>query len=300
MRIGVTGGTGFIGQYLLKEYSSQHEFVVITSLEDTSSLYHFKEQIEYVCAPYTYEGFTNAFRTCQGVIHLGAKRSSSENEKSIGNYFENITVSEALFCACADLKIRNVVNISSTAVYDTTVQYPFAESCPAAPLSNYGIVKHAIENIAHLLNRKYDMNIKSLRIAQVLGYGERKGYMLSIFLENCLLKKALNVYGSGKAGREYIYVKDAAHAIMCALEKEDSAGVFNIGTGILTSNLELAETFCDVFDNPSGIEFVDCPEVLEKYVMDVSKADRELGFKSQFSVRKALLDIKKMIIEENA
>ena len=63
---------------------------------------------------------------------------------------------------------------------------PFCEDGKTAPLSYYGAAKLVIENIAHLYNVRKKMKIKSLRLAQVLGVGERPGYMPTIFLEKCL------------------------------------------------------------------------------------------------------------------
>lgn len=61
MKIGVSGGTGFIGQYLLREYGEQYKFKVITSRNNYSELYK-NENIEYIKDDYTEEGFKRVFR----------------------------------------------------------------------------------------------------------------------------------------------------------------------------------------------------------------------------------------------
>lgn len=296
MKIGVTGGTGFIGQYLLKEYAGDHRFVVITTRSDVSELYQHPD-INYVKETYDKQGFETAFSGCEGVIHLGARRSTKEREESIMNYFENLKTAEELFMACKALDVKNVINISSTAVYDSTLNCPFKEEIATAPLSNYGVIKHTIEGIAHLFNSKYAMNIKSLRLAQAVGVGERAGYMLSVFQECCLKKEKLSVYGSGMAGREYIYVKDVAYGIICALDSEHESGIYNIGTGMLTTNLELAKAFCDVFNNSAGYEqLLDKPEVVEYFLMDVKSAEEKLGFKARYTLYEALSDMKRILL----
>lgn len=292
MKIGLTGGTGFIGQYLLKENVNENEFVVITSREDYANLY-VHPNIKYVNEKYDQDGFEKTFKGCDAIVHLGAKRSSKEAEESILNYIDNLKVSEDLFKACLHLDIKNVVNISSTAVYDTTLPLPFEENLAVAPLSNYGAMKHAIEGVAHLFNRKYDMKIKSLRIAQVMGVGERGGYMLSIFQERCLAQEPLNVYGKGVAGREYVYVKDVAKAIMCALEAETKKEIFNIGNRVITTNLDLAKAFCKAFDNKAGYQCLeDKKEIVEHYLMAGELAEKELGFKPGYTLEEALCDMK--------
>nr|WP_296957173.1 NAD-dependent epimerase/dehydratase family protein [uncultured Mediterraneibacter sp.] len=295
MKIGVTGGTGFIGQYLLKENSDENEFFVITSRADCADLYTHPN-ITYVTEEYDQNGFKKAFSECEAVVHLGAKRSSKEYEESILNYTDNLRVSEELFKACRELGIKNIVNISSTAVYDSTLPTPFTEKMAVAPLSNYGAMKHTIEGVAHLFNRKYGMNIKSLRIAQVMGVGERGGYMLSIFQQRCLAQEPLNVYGKGIAGREYIYVKDVAKAIMCALNSKTEKEIFNIGSGTLTSNLELAQAFCEVFENKAGYQcLTDKKEVIEYFLMLGEEAKSELGFEPDYTLKKALYDMRNIL-----
>lgn len=73
MKIGVTGGTGFIGQYLLKEYSGENEFVVITSRGSCEDLY-INSNIEYITGNYNQDEFEKCFIDCDAVVHLGAKR----------------------------------------------------------------------------------------------------------------------------------------------------------------------------------------------------------------------------------
>lgn len=294
MKIGVTGGTGFIGQYLLKEFSAENQFIVITSREKQHELFN-NVNVSYIKSPYNKSGFKECFRDCDCVVHLGAKRSNKENEQSICNYFENISISEELFSACRELGIDNIVNVSTTAVYDVTLKLPFSEEGATAPLSNYGVAKHAVENVARLYNRKWKMKIKSLRVAQVIGLGERAGYMLSTFLERSCNKQVLNVYGKGEAGKEYIYVKDVAEAIICACKAKECFGVYNIGTGVLTTNLELAQLFCEVFENSAGYGFVDKPESVELYLMSVQLAEQKLGFKAKYGVLEALKDMKSIM-----
>lgn len=295
MKIGITGGTGFIGQYLLRALAPEHMLTVITSREEAAGLYQHPN-LSYLTAPYDQEGFRRAFDGCEAVVHLGAKRSDPEREKSIVSYFGTIQSAEALFAACAELGIRNVVSISSVAVYDAGLPSPCAETQVPLPLSNYGVAKLAIEGVASLYNRRCAMHIKSLRVAQVLGLGERGGYMPAVFLERCLRKERLSVYGRGASGKEYIYVKDVVRAIRCALTAEGRQGVYNIGTGVLTTNLELAQAYCAVFQNTAGWELLpDRPEGKTGCYTDVTLAERELGFRAAYAIRAALADMCKQL-----
>ena len=293
-KIGVTGGTGFIGQHLLRENIGKYRFVVLTSGSKAGkSVTH--DSISYIKGDYSEETLKKVFEGCDCIVHLGAKRSSAENEKAFSNYIDNLTFSEAVFRTGRDLGIKNIVNISSTAVYDNSLTAPFSENIAVDPISFYGVSKRSIELIALMYNKKFNMCIKSLRLAQIIGEGERAGYILSVFKERCREGKPLSVYGEGKNGKEYIYVKDVVDAIIAAVENPDKHGIYNIGTGRFTSNRELAETFCRVYDNKSGYELLtDKPDPENNYYMDVEKEKKELGFSCRFDLEASVRDMKRM------
>ena len=295
MIIAVTGGTGFIGQYFLRALPAEHSAVILSERTDFSGLYH-RENIRYRTVSYSEDDFCPILEGCDCLVHLGSARSDPETEKAFSNYFPSIAFSEKVFSAAQRLGIRNAVNISSISVYGGDMNSPYRESDRIHPISYYGLAKYCVEEIAKRCNEKYDMCIKSLRVAQVLGLGEREGYMPSIFLKHCLNQEKLSVFGTGSAGKEYIYVKDVAAGIISACEHESEKGIFNLGSGIYTTNLELAQTFCDVFQNKSGFELL--PERAETsllYRMDVSETARRLGFTARYQICDALQDIRNSI-----
>ena len=291
-KVGVTGGTGFIGQYLLRESSGEYEFVVLTSGKSQKNVYE-APNIKYVEGEYSYNSLIAVFRGCDAIVHLGAKRSDAESEKGFYNYFDNLSFSEYVFSAARDLGITNIINISSTAVYDEPLKAPFSEENAVSPISFYGVSKRAIELIAEIYNKKHNMNIKSRRLAQVIGEGERPGYILTVFKERCVSGLPLYVYGEGKSGKEYIYVKDVVSAIITAIGCPERRGIYNIGSGTFTTNKQLAEMFCSAFENKAGFELLtDKQEVVKDYYMDVRRAKDELGFSCKYSLQDALSDLK--------
>jgi len=290
--IGVTGGTGFIGRYLLRDYQDQFQFVVVTSGASGREPVE-GPSIRYVTGEYTEETFLRAFAGCDGIVHLGAKRSAADSEQAFFQYQENLAVSEAVFRAARQLGISNVVNLSSRAVYDRDLPVPYSEEMAVSPLSFYGVSKRTVELIAAMYNKRWGMHIKSLRLAQVMGEGERPGYILTVFKERCRDGLPLSVYGQGKSGKEYVYVKDVVRAIVLALGQKEKQGVYNIGSGVFTSNRELAETFVSVFKNPAGFQLLtDKPEEVYDCRMDVHLAEQELGFRCVYDLRAAVEDTK--------
>lgn len=296
MKIGVTGGTGFIGQYLLKQKQRENDFyIVMTSRQDVQEYYQ-SDNIEYICCEYEKEDVFDIFKECDAIVHLGAQRPVGKNKNRMEDYWESILFTERLFEFAYNNSILNIVNISSGSVYDQTLNLPYKEEFASCPQNCYGITKLCCEKLAHMYNRNYGMHIKSLRLGRVFGVGERKEFMPAVFLERCINNEVLTVKGNENSTKDYLYVKDAVNAIIKAYEHVNACGVYNISAGIETSNLELADMYCKVFSNPSGY----CVEHLEgvretRILMDISRAKAELGFEVEFTIESALIDMSKGI-----
>ncbi len=294
MKIGLTGGTGFIGQYLIALYGSTYEFVVPTSKKDTKE---FAKPARYVYSDYSLNDYEDAFLDCEAVIHLGGKVMKGYDDcLDVNSYGMNMDICEKVFRACKNLNIKNVVYASSVAVYDQNNKNPVSETAACQPNSMYGVMKIAAENIAEMYNRRYGMNIKILRIAQVLGLRKKldESWFWDKLLMDCVRGNHVCLYGSGVTGRDVIYVKDVARSLICGINNYECKGVFNIGTNHICTNLEIAEAYCKAFENSKGIIFDESKqETGIRTCLDCKKAEAELGFRSQYDIYTMVCDIKK-------
>lgn len=294
MKIGVTGGTGFIGQKLIEMFGDEYELIVATSKDNTDNLCQLAT---YRKIAYKVENFENIFAGCDAVIHLGGKvMHGMDSSMEVSGYVENLELCENVFRACNNIGIKNVVFTSSVAVYDQQNVNPVGEEDKCQPNSMYGVMKLAAEKIAEIYNRRYGMCIKTLRVAQVLGLQEKidTTQFWDKLLVNSYDKKPIILYGKGITGRDVIYVRDVAEALIAAVNKCRLKGVYNIGTGHICTNLDIAQIYCDVFENTSGILFeTDKKETEIQTCMNCEKAERDLGFKAQYDTKSMVIDIKK-------
>lgn len=296
MKVGITGGTGFIGQYLIRDYGEQIDFVVPTHQKRFDGL---QPEAKYISIDYNKEEFKSVFGDCDAVVHLGSKvmhGMSYDISKDVVDYMNNIKFSDDVFCACRELGIKNVINASSVAVYDQMDEIPMKETAPCQPNSVYGIMKIAVERLAELYNRRYGMKIKSYRFGQGLGFQTKmdKNQFWTILLKNSIEGKAIPLYGSGITGRDVIYVKDMTASIIAGLGCPIVSGCFNIGMGYICSNREIAEAFCKVFNNIEGIVYLkDKQETMIRTCMNCEKAKTILHFTPKFDVIDMVKDIKK-------
>ena len=135
-----------------------------------------------------------------------------------------------------------------------------------------------------------------MRFAQVIGFGERKGFFINTLIDNAIAKKTLVIYGSGMQKRHYIYIKDVCRAVLKASEKISVSGVFNIGMQQSYTNLELAESVNEAFDNRGNL-IHDYDKVMDAAddEMETAKASNFLNFTAEYDLLESFKDMNALI-----
>jgi UDP-glucose 4-epimerase len=162
-------------------------------------------------------------------------------------------------------------------------EVPATEEAPRRPLAPYGTSKLAGEEYLATYNRLYGTAHIVLRYGNVYGprqdpHGEAG--VVAIFM-TCLREGGTpRIFGDGRQTRDYVYVGDVAQATLAAEELD--GGVYNIGTGQETSVIDLLERIQAVAGTDVQAEFADArPGELQRSVLDVSCAQRELGWRPE-------------------
>ena len=292
MRIGLTGGTGFLGQTICRSYREENCFVVTTSKKPDDSEKAPGGAVEYVGSDYSVDSYVRAFDGCDAVIHAGARIPQPTDRPGDATAFLASVESAAnLFEACRRLGIRNVVNISSGAVYDHRANPGACETDRIVRSNNaYGTAKRCIEELASFY-RAEGLSVKSLRMGKMLGLtSNNKAFWF--FLNACSRNETIPIFGEGISGYDYVYVKDAAAAAMYFLVKEIPEGIVNISYGECVKNRDFIPMICEVFENAGGCRLTGGRESCDDFYMSNALA-RELGWKPSYTLHEALNDIKK-------
>lgn len=296
MRVGITGGTGFIGQYLIRDYGENYDFVI--PVRNKSSVRNEGTDERFVESDYTVDGLKKVLEGCDAVIHLAAKgMPKNRNPLKMEDYLPNVMAGASVFEACKEIGINNIVSASSKAVWGERLKMDLlTEKELPRPGDEYGVSKLCGEVLAAFYNDTYGMKIKILRMAEVCGLDLNRGMLnpfWSVLLNASAEGRPIPIYGKGIGGRDLIYVKDVTRAFVSALNK-DAEGVYNIGSGRITTNMEIAEAFCEIFQNEGGIELH--PEKEEwgtTKCLSIEKAKLELGFVADYDLLRIVEDIKK-------
>jgi UDP-glucose 4-epimerase len=245
MNILVTGGAGFIGSHLVDALVARDHVVSVVDNLSTGRREnlppHALLHVVDVRDPMLLEELFARERP-EVVFHLAAqmnvrKSLSDPREDADVNVLGSLGVFQAAFGSGA----RRVVFASSGgAIYGEQPEYPCRESDLPRPSSPYGAAKLAAEHYGRQCAESNGREFVALRLANV--YGPRQNPsgeagVVSLFLSRLLEGRPSTLFGDGGQTRDFVWVGDVVEAFVRALDAP--AGIYNIGTGVETSVLEL-------------------------------------------------------------
>jgi len=273
VNIAVTGASGFIGSELLSELASR-EGITIAALSRTAR--KNTDVTEWYATDYSRESLIGILADCDVVIHLAGVRGTTDNP---GDYADNERITANLLDAMTEVGYRRIVFASTISVYNDVETIPWTEDSPLEPRTMYGASKIACEEmIRKYAERGIDYSI--LRIAQVLGAGEKRRGMMNVFLDTAAAGGEIKVMGRSEAKRQYIYVKDLVKvmASLAGLPEGESVTV-NVGMPDAYTNLEIAEIINKVYGNRTPVNYDDSvPETIKSSCMDISFLRDVIGY----------------------
>jgi UDP-glucose 4-epimerase len=195
---------------------------------------------------------------------------------------------------------RVIFSSTGGAVYGDASAPPSPEESPKDPESPYGISKLSVEYYLAYYARTHGLDTVSLRYANVYGprqdpHGEAG--VVAIFCNRLLDSRALTVFGNGQQTRDYTFVTDVAAANLLAstaklpdVKRLDDRAI-NIGTGIETSVLNLAESLQRAANVSVPIEFAPRRDgEQQRSSITNEKANRILNWKPKVKLEAGLLE----------
>ena len=167
------------------------------------------------------------------------------------------------------------------------------ENCPLAPTSHYGMSKVAGERYLLFYGEHFGLPVASLRLANVYGPRQRATLdagVISIFAEKLMRSEPLTLYGHGRAGRDYVYVKDVVAAFLAAARGGVDGGAYNIGTGVVTEVETLLEILCRLMEkDPVSVERAPLrPGEVFRIGLDARAFEQKTGWRHSFSLEEGI------------
>jgi UDP-glucose 4-epimerase len=287
VKIIVTGGAGFIASHVADAYVERgHDVVVLDDLSRGK-----RENINPRCRFYecdirdtpTVQRIFRAEKP-EVVNHHAAQMDVRRGVKeplfdAQVNIFGSINLIEA---ALANGAKRFIYAATAGAGYGEPREIPVAEDYPVNPITPYGISKHTVEHYLFTFHFLYGLEYVALRYGNV--YGPRQNSqgeagVFAIFSEQMLAGIEPVIYGDGSKIRDYVFIADVAAANAAALERGTNE-IFNISSGVATTDLEVFETVRDLLGATVQPKYVPRrPGEIDRITLDISKAERLLGWK---------------------
>jgi UDP-glucose 4-epimerase len=144
--------------------------------------------------------------------------------------------------ACKEVTPEMIVVASTAAVYGIS-DFPCKETEQPAPLDIYGISKYSCELLAQQYTRDTGGPCIAARIFNAVGPNETNPHLIPQLLNQIISGERIVSLGNLEPLRDYIHTSDLARGLICALNhKQDGYDVFNIGTGIEHSVMEIVKT----------------------------------------------------------
>ncbi len=175
----------------------------------------------------------------------------------------------------------------------------FSETSPYQPNSPYSASKAASDHLARAWHHTYGLPVVLSNCSNNYGPYHFPEKLIPLMILNALEGKELPVYGSGANVRDWLHVEDHARALALIAERGRIGESYNVGGSAERSNLQVVKAICALMDEltpdavigprESLIRFVaDRPGHDQRYAIDASKIERELGWRPQESFESGL------------
>jgi GDP-L-fucose synthase len=290
-RVAVTGGGGFLGRptvALLEELGA--EVTTIRSAE-----HDLRDR----------DACNDALCDAQVVIHLAANVGGiGYNRRNPGPLaHDNLAMGLNVFEACRELDIEKLVAASSVCAYPKFTQVPFKEEniwdgYPEESNAPYGLAKKMLLVLSDSYRRQYGLDSCVPVIANLYGPGDNfdleDSHVIAAMVHKYVLAAERDdpevvLWGTGKPSREFLYVDDAARALVLCAERLGVSDPVNIGTGKETSIRELAETISELAGFGGETVWDDSrPDGQPKRYLDMNRARELIGFEAEIPLADGL------------
>lgn len=279
----VTGGSGFLGEHLVR--ALLRSGAMVRNLDFKSNSFSHPG-LNHWAGTFTDEALLReAMAGVDVVFHLAATGFAREaNLHPHQDCTDNIGGTIRIAERAAEAGVRRLVFASSGGtVYGPAAELPIAETHPTNPITAYGISKLACEKYLRFFDGKSGLQTLSLRIANPYGPGQNLAKAqgaLTTFCKHAAEGDPIEIWGDGTVERDFIAVADVTHAFLAAMESESHGIEINIGSGGGTSLNRLLDVIESALGRPVTRHYLPARSFdVSRNHLDITRAARVLGWR---------------------
>ncbi len=294
MRVFLTGGTGFIGRYVLKHLEKEGYNILLltrTSKENIFSIVKTKK-VDIVSGNLSdinkWEDKLKQFKP-EATIHLAWEGIP---DYGIETSIKNLKCGLSLFEKLASLGCKKIICTGSCWEYGQN-QGKISEDLPAKSLNAFTAAKNALHYLGREIAQENNMQFIWTRLFYVYGPGQRKNSLIPHIIKCVKEGKELKIK-TPSARNDFIYVKDVAKAIVAILKKCRQSTVYNVGSGYLTSIQDIINIIYSElnFQHKSKDDLSKTEKIYsDNFWADISKIEKEIGWEPKITIEEGIQKI---------
>jgi len=298
-RLLVAGAAGFIGSNFVRHLRRTRPDVEITVLDKLTYAGNLANLAEldgqpgyrFVHGDICDEKLVDSLAAeTDAIVNFAAETHVDRSLMDPFAFVETDVRGTAVLCEAARKHGHEVfLLISTDEVYGDVREGRSTETDPLKPRSPYSASKAGGEHIAQAYAESFGLPLLVTRGSNNYGPHQYPEKLIPVLITNAIDDRPLPLYNDGSAVRDYVFVEDHCRAIDQVLHEAPVGNVYNIGTGVETSGLQVAEAVLAIMGKPKSlIEFVaDRPGHDYRYALDISRITA-LGWEPQVELGEGL------------
>jgi UDP-glucose 4-epimerase len=296
----ITGGSGFIGQALIKNLLAKSDRNIIAVGRSAVPKFPLPDAVSYHSGDISDMAFIGPLldKATEVVDLAYGTTPKTSFDDPVQDVILNLPASVTLQRLASERNIKRYLLVSSGGtVYGNSRYLPITEHHPNNPISPYGISKLVTEKYAHFFCQMSGLPVIVARPSNAFGIGQigkRPQGFIGVAMHAALNNLDVEIFGERGTVRDYIYIDDLAEALVALLEHGAIGETYNIGSGIGYDNLDVLSMLAEVCGAGFAPRTIHRPlrpfDVLAN-VLNPEKINSATGWAPKYSLRQGLEEI---------